>query len=50
MKHLAPILVVLAILILLISSGCESFDSGGSSFSQRDLELQRKQSERQMGR
>jgi hypothetical protein len=50
MKHLAPVFVVLALLILLCVSGCESYDGGGSGFTQRDLELQRKQQERQFGR
>ena len=50
MKHLAPIFAFLAILILLFISGCESYDGGGSGFTQRDLELQRKQQERQFGR
>ena len=50
MKHLAPIFAILALLVLLFVSGCESYDGGGSGFTQRDLELQRKQAERQMGR
>lgn len=50
MKHLVPAFLVIAILLALFISGCSSYDGEGSGFSQRDLELQRKIAERQVGR
>jgi len=51
MKHLVPAFAVLVLLATLLCSGCSSYDSSeGSGFSQRDLELQRKIQERQVGR
>jgi len=51
MKHLLPAGLFLILLATLLLSGCSSYDaSEGSGFSQRDLELQRKLSERQLGR
>ena len=49
MKYFAPTFVVFALLAVLLCSGCSSYDGGGSNFTQRDLELQRKLAERRMG-
>jgi len=50
MKHLVPALFVIVLLLALSLSGCSSYDGGGSGFTQRDLELQRKNAERSRGR
>jgi hypothetical protein len=49
MKHLLPAFLFLVLVAVLFLSGCASYDGGGSGFSQRDLELQRRQSERSRG-
>ena len=48
MKHLLPAIIVLGLIALLFTSGC-AYDGEGTGFTQRDLELQRKQAERSRG-
>jgi hypothetical protein len=48
MKHLISAFLVLALFSALLISGC-AYEGGGSGFTQRDLELQRKQAERARG-
>jgi uncharacterized membrane protein SpoIIM required for sporulation len=48
MKHLLPAIIVLGLIAMLFTSGC-AYDGEGTGFTQRDLELQRKQAERSRG-
>ena len=48
MKHLLPAIIVLGLIAMLFTSGC-AYDGEGTGFSQKDLELQRKQAERSRG-
>ncbi len=48
MKHLLPAIIVLGLIAMLFTSGC-AYDGEGTGFTQKDLELQRKQAERSRG-
>jgi hypothetical protein len=48
MKYFVSAFLVVALLCTLLISGC-SYDGEGSGFTQRDLELQRKNAERSRG-
>lgn len=48
MKNLLPAIIVLGLIAMLFTSGC-AYDGEGTGFTQRDLELQRKQAERSRG-
>lgn len=48
MKHILPAIIVLGLIAMLFTSGC-AYDGEGTGFTQKDLELQRKQAERSRG-